>query len=503
MECSALDRGGFCTTVLETVGALVIVLDPQGRIVGFNRACEKLTGYAYNEVRGRVFFKFLLPPEDMDAVRAVFAGLRSGQFPSQHENDWLTRQGARRRIIWTNTAIVGSDGTVEYVVGTGIDITERKAAELRIERAKREWEATFDAVPDLIAVVDAQGRIVRVNMAMAERLDCRPGELVGARCCETLHGQACPPAWCLHRRMLQTGNACDARESQEPLLGGIFQITVTPLHELDGTLRGSVHVFRDITPMKQAEAARRREELARLDRTRMSGLVSASLAHELNQPLAGILCNAQTALRLLKDKDNPPTGEMREILDDIVADDKRAAAIIGGMRTVLEGRTPPAETLVMAEVLRESERLLRADASQRQTRLCIDIEEGLPPVRIGRTALLQILLNLVFNAFDAVMALPPEHRGVWIDAAAEPGRVRVCVHDSGPGVEPERMETIFELLHSSKPNGMGMGLAICRSLVEAYGGKLQVANHPDGGAVFAFTVPLAKVIGQGAVARGQ
>lgn len=487
-EIPAVMSRDFCQTVIETVGALIVVLDPAGRIAGFNKACERVTGYTFEEVRGREFFDLFLSPDEIPGVRSVFSALRGGCFPNTHENDWLTRNGERRRIAWSNAAIMAEDGTVEFVVGTGIDITERRKTELVIERAKREWEATFDAVPDLVALVGTDSRIVRVNRAMAERLGCHPCDLVGKRCCETLHGLACKPDWCLHRSMQDGGGM--TRESREALLGGDFQITVTPLREPDGTLRGSVHVFRDITPLKQAEAARRREELARLDRVRMLGLVSVSLAHELNQPLTAILCNAQAAQRMMQTGNPPPLEEIGEILDDIVSDDKRAAMIIDGMRSMLEGRPLPAETLCMAEILREAEKLLRGEADLHQTGLCLDVADGLPAVRAGKTPLLQVLLNLVFNAFDAVAGLPPERRAVWIEAAAEPGVVRVSVHDAGPGVEPERMETIFEVLHTDKEHGLGMGLAISRSLVEAYGGTLRVRNHPEGGAVFTFTVPV-------------
>lgn len=486
----ATERPGLCATVLDTVGALVIVLDPQGRIVGFNRVCEAVTGYRFDEVQGLLFFDLFVPPEAVEGVRSVFSDLCAGHFPNTHENDWVTRGGNRRRILWTNAAILDAAGSVEFVVGTGIDVTEHRQGEIAIQRAKQEWEATFDAVPDLVAVVGTDMRIKRVNRALAERLDCHPGDLVGKRCCETLHGLAGEPDWCLHKRLLSQGCA-DSVESCESRLDGDYQISVTPLREPDGTLRGSVHVFRDITPLKQAEAARRREELARLDRVRSLGILSLALAHELNQPLAAILLNAQTALRLITMHAEPPIGEIGDMLDDIVRDDKRAALIIEGMRSIFEGRPMPAEQLCLAEVLREAEKLLRPEAVRRGVALCVDAVADLPGVRAGLAALLQVLVNLALNAFDAVGALPSERCQVWIAAAHDGDFVKVSVHDSGPGIAPDRLETIFELLLTGKEYGLGMGLPISRSLVEAYGGTLVAGNHPAGGAVFTFTLPVA------------
>ncbi len=504
MKAFPLERDGFCATVLETVGALVIVLDRQGHIIGFNRASELLSGYSFDEVRGKRIFESLLAPEHVDDVRRAFAYLRPDSFPQNTEYDWMTRTGERRHIIWNNAAILGDNGTADFIVGTGIDVTEKRNVERRIERAKREWETTFDAVPDLIAIVDTEKRIVRVNTALAARLGHRPGELVGKRCCETLHGVACPPDWCLHKRLQTNGNSHVSRELR---LGGDFQITVTPLYEPCGTLWGSVHVFRDLAPLMQADAARRREELARLDRLQMPGLVSAALAHELNQPLAGILCNAEAGLRMLEKAEDAGDVEIGAVFSDVVADVKRAGQVIEGMRALLEGRTPPAELLDPTSVLEEAERLLKGDAEQRGIALCVTAEAYLPPVLVGRTPLLQVLLNLMLNAFDAVDRLPEDRRVVQITAISKEAHVEIAVSDHGPGVPAELSEAVFDLLHTSKAHGVGMGLAISRSLVEAYRGKLAVANAADGGAVFTAKLPVAEQMplsrGPGVVRRMQ
>ncbi|MBI2820286.1 MAG: PAS domain S-box protein [Acidobacteria bacterium] len=129
----------FMTAVLDTVGALVVVLDPQGRILHFNRACEQTTGYTFDEVRGRHFWDLFLIPEEMSSVKAVFEALRSADFPNQHENHWLTKDGGRRLIAWTNTVLQDDDGSIAQIIATGIDITERR----RATNALRESEAAL------------------------------------------------------------------------------------------------------------------------------------------------------------------------------------------------------------------------------------------------------------------------------------------------------------------------------------------------------------------------
>jgi PAS domain S-box-containing protein len=129
VESALQEERNFVSAILETVGALILILDTKGRIVRFNRSCERTTGYAFAEVRGRRFWELFLLPEEIDAVKAVFAELRAGQFPNQNENHWITKDGRKRLISWSNTALTGSDGSVDYVIATGIDVTDRRRAE--------------------------------------------------------------------------------------------------------------------------------------------------------------------------------------------------------------------------------------------------------------------------------------------------------------------------------------------------------------------------------------
>jgi PAS domain S-box-containing protein len=130
----------FISAVLDTAGALVVVLDREGRILRFNRACERTTGYSFDEVRGKLLWDLFLIPEEVEPVKAVFEELQAGQFPNEYENRWVTKRGDRRLIAWSNTALLGADGTAEYVIGTGIDVTERRQAEQALRTAHDELE---------------------------------------------------------------------------------------------------------------------------------------------------------------------------------------------------------------------------------------------------------------------------------------------------------------------------------------------------------------------------
>ncbi len=242
----------FVSAILDTAGCLVIVLDTQGRIVRFNRECERITGHSSAEVLGKPFWDLLLLTEETSTDKNVFSGILSGNVPSHYENHWVTRNGDLRLISWSNTALRDAHGRVEHVIGTGIDITERRQAEQAILRAKEEWEATFDAVPDLIMILDGQHHILRANRAMAEKVGRAPRELVGKPCYEIVHGSAAPHPFCVHSRLMCDGHE-HSREVTDIRVDGVFLVSVSPLRDPGGNLIGSVHVARDITERKRAE----------------------------------------------------------------------------------------------------------------------------------------------------------------------------------------------------------------------------------------------------------
>lgn len=162
-EAALQQERDFIAAVVDTVGNLVVVLDRQARIVRFNHACEQLTGYSCDEVVGQSVYKLLLAPDELEGIAAVFADLLAGQFPNTYENAWITKNGSRRLIAWSNTALLDAEGAVEFIIGTGTDITEREQTQAALLEAQRFAQATVDALPDNIAVVDEQGEIIAVN----------------------------------------------------------------------------------------------------------------------------------------------------------------------------------------------------------------------------------------------------------------------------------------------------------------------------------------------------
>jgi two-component system, LuxR family, sensor kinase FixL len=250
-------------------------------------------------------------------------------------------------------------------------------------------------------------------------------------------------------------------------------------------------VTADVTAPVRAEldAEVNRNELAHLSRVAMLGQLSGSIAHELNQPLTAILSNAQAALRFT----SAPTVDLegvREILRDIVADDQRAGEVIWRLRALFERGEAKSEPLVTGTLVRDVVRMLRSDLISRNVNVTLDLDPTLPAIHGDAVQLQQVLLNLIFNACEAMANSERSARALLIRTElSAPAQVAVSVVDGGPGIAPERLQKIFEPFVSSKPLGIGLGLVISRSIVAAHGGRLWCANNEVRGATFTFTIP--------------
>jgi PAS domain S-box-containing protein len=247
----------------------------------------------------------------------------------------------------------------------------------------------------------------------------------------------------------------------------------------------------DITARKQAdqELVQKRNELAHLSRVTSVSELSGSLAHELNQPLGIILSNAQAAQELLQQ--NPPVvGEVSEILTDIVAADRRAAEIIQRLRSLLKRGEMSQRSLSLNELIEEVLRLVNADLIGRGITVVHNLAPDLPPVIGDRVQLQQLTLNLILNAADAMAGNAPGTRRLYITTARHNSTALTSVRDEGIGLPPDA-ESLFEPFFTTKPQGLGLGLGICRTIITAHQGRLWAEPHPERGAVFHFELPVA------------
>jgi C4-dicarboxylate-specific signal transduction histidine kinase len=230
-------------------------------------------------------------------------------------------------------------------------------------------------------------------------------------------------------------------------------------------------------------------ELAHANRVAALGQLTTSIAHEISQPIAAMVTHAQAALHWLA-ADPPDLEEVQQTLDRIVKNGNRAGEIIRQMRALIKKTAPRKDRLDINEALREAVALTHGEAIRNGVSVRMQLAEGLPPIAIDRVQLQQVILNLIINAIEAMSCVDEAPRDLALSTETiEADAVQVTVRDSGPGLAPAVMAHLFDAFHTTKANGLGLGLSICRSIIEAQGGKLWASANAPRGAIFQFTLP--------------
>jgi C4-dicarboxylate-specific signal transduction histidine kinase len=398
-----------------------------------------------------------------------------------------------------STTSLQSAGTLLVFVR---DVTQRTRDDARLQESMEFSRTILASLVDLIVILDRNGTILSINEAW-ERSALEKGGPDSLATCGVgvnylkICGRA--GAWnalegiesVLRRRH---GFYRSEYAAQAPSETRWYVMDVMPLRRSEG---GAVVVHSDITERKRAEAELRqlRTENWHAHRVAQTGAIAASLAHELNQPLAAVLSNAQAGLRLLADR-NPDLDEIRAILTDIVQDDKRAAAVIAGLRAMLRRRETQRERLDLADPVRDGLALAHSEFIANHVQVHLRVAPGCF-VDADSAQLQQVVLNLVTNAVEAMHTRPPQQRRLEITLESTPeGNALIAVRDRGPGIPEDQQAKLFDSFWTTKPSGMGVGLPICRSIIESHGGHLWFANNEDQGATFFVSLPLASPTAQ-------
>jgi PAS domain S-box-containing protein len=398
---------------------------------------------------------------------------------------------------WVHAPTIVMPGVFMIVLAVGYELgwdllAATQLAE-RLHTSELHFRAVVEAVPSAILVVDARGSILLAN-AQAESLFGYPrAELIASPVDRLL-----PP----HLRGAHAGDRALYARQPQPRAMGVgrdllacrkdgsefpVEVALSPMATERGLFVLASVVDISVRRQLEQDAARQRDELAHLSRVAMLGELSGSLAHELNQPLAAILSNAQAAQRFLA-QTPPRTEQLAEILADIVKSDHRARAVIQRLRSMLRKEPAQQLRLDLNEVVEESLRLMRSDLLNRDVLVTTDLARALPAVSGDRNQLQQVLLNLVMNACDAMAGQATRRLRIGTRRVAS-DRVEFSVADCGLGIPQDELERIFEPFVSTKAQGLGLGLAICRSIVEAHGGRLWAGNNADGGATLHGELP--------------
>jgi PAS domain S-box-containing protein len=384
------------------------------------------------------------------------------------------------------------------------EIVERQHAEEAVRASEHFLNSIIENIPDTIFVRDAATfRFVRLNKACEQLLGYRREEILGKSVHDLFPPQEAEFFAAKDRHVIESRQMVNVPE--EPILtrhGQRFVHTMKiPIVDVHGEPRFLLGISRDITEQKRAAAELRESErryrevqtaLAHANRVLTMGQLTASISHEIKQPIAATATNAQAGLLWLRAQP-PNLDEVRQAFDRINKDMKRASEVMNRIHGLVKNAPPSMERLRINEAINDVVGFLHGEIASKGVRVQLRLAPNVPRVEGDRVALQQVVLNLIMNAVEAMSAVEGGPRELTISTDTEgAGAVLISVADSGPGVAHEVAERLFEPFYTSKAGGMGMGLSICRSIVEAHGGRLWVSANTPRGAVFQFTVSVAK-----------
>jgi PAS domain S-box-containing protein len=484
--------------IFNEAGTGISLIDLTGELPGeFNRALQVMLKCGPPDLARLETFDRLTHESERERDALLHRELREGKRDMlRQEKHFVLPDGSD---AWANvifTLLRDGQGRPRYLIGMHEDITERKRAEAALRDSQQryalatlagsvgvwEWNTDTDELyvdplmKTLLGFCD--DKIANLREVWTRLV--HPDDLAGLLSQLQDHIKDRTPTFEMELRMLHKDGSVRW-----------FLARAAVIRHADGRPRRVIGTNTDITGRREAEEALRkaRIELAHAARVSALGELSASIAHELGQPLTAILGNAHAGLNLLA-QDTPPLVELKEILADIAKDDERAGDIIRHMSVLLRKRELETQTVNVNELVLETARLVSSDAAARQVQIMTELTTGLPTVEANKVHLQQVVLNLLLNGMEALAAVPPEDRYLFVRTFASDGELQVAVIDTGLGIPADLLPDVFEPFHTTKPDGMGIGLSIARSIIDAHGGRITAENGSTGGAVVRFVLPV-------------
>jgi len=486
----------------QAIGAApnaMMMHDRAGKIVMVNTQAERAFGCSRAELIGQPV-EILLP----ERFRGRHPELRETFFADPQPRPMgvgrdlygLKKDGGEFPVEIGLNPIETDQGTM--VLTVIVDITARKAAEQALRESERRYSILVEGVTDYaIIMLDPNGIVTNWNRGAQRIKGYGAEEIVGQHFSRFYTDEDRAANEPQHGLEIAAQNGRYEAEALRVRKDGSrfwANVVIDAVKDDNDQLIGFTKITRDITERVQAaqklEEARM-AELAHLARVASLGELTASIAHEVIQPIAAARINAASGLRFLSM--NPPDlKEVRQSLEGVVRDADRAGEVVSRIRALIRKAPFQKDRVAIDDAILEVVALTRGEAVKNRVSVRTQLAEGLPPVEGERVQLQQVILNLIMNAIEAMSGQNEAPRELLLSTeTAEPDEVLVVVGDSGPGLPPAALERLFDAFYTTKPNGMGMGLSICRSIIKAHGGRLWATANSPRGAVFQFTLPIS------------
>jgi len=469
----------------------LVTIGPDGKIADVNAATEAATGRSRGELIGTDFCDYFTEPAN---ARAGYEQVFREGLVRDYPLDLRHRDGHVMSVSYNAAVYRDASGEVGGVFAAARDITERKRAEEALRESETRFRTFVDHAADAFFILDSrQGTIIDVNRRACETLGYARQELIGMT----------PLVFDtnLDRATLESIAERAAGETvwfdrhwHRRKDGSLFPVEVQTSVIWHGGRPYLLKVARDISDRLRAEEQRDRlrqleADLAHINRVSLLGELAASIAHEINQPISGVVSNGSACLRWLA-RDVPDVEEAREAARRIVRDGKRAGEVIARIRALTKRAATLREKLDLNETIREILPLVGDEAKRNSVIIQTQLADDLSHVSGDRVELQQLVLNLVINAIEAMSSVADRARELLITTRnIDPDQVQVTVEDSGTGLDPSTVEKIFDPFYTTKPGGMGMGLSISRSILQAHGGRLWATAKDGAGTIFHFALP--------------
>jgi PAS domain S-box-containing protein len=473
----------------------IFIWDFDGRILEANDAFLDMVKYDREDlVAGRIFWSELTPPDWRDRNDLRIKKQRGSGHFSPFEKEYTRKDGTRVPVLMGG-ATFGEDSNqgMAYVV----DLTQRKRAEGALRESEAKFRDYAETASDWFWETDTN---YKFTLLTENAFGSHSADRIGTACWDrALDLETEPEKWRLvwetldSRRPFRDFVYCALGDDGSPMY---VRVSGKPVFDSDGRFFGYRGTGTDVTALIRAREEHERlrqleSDLAHMNRLSMMGELAGSLAHEIAQPIASARNNARAALNF-SDGSSIDLGQVKEALAAVVEDADRAGEILGRIRDQIKKALPRKERVDLNQAITDVIALAQGAIIKNGVSLQTNLTDGLPRVDVDRVQVQQVVLNLILNAVEAMSLFKKGVRELAISTEQhQAGRILVAVRDSGPGIDPKHLDRVFDAFYTTKSSGMGMGLSICRSIINAHGGQLWADVNAPRGAVFRFTLPNA------------